>query len=639
MPQLGKATASEGRLSAPATQRRRCRVLWVSAFLACTAYASAEHDADTLSSAETGTAVRVERVDARVPSEPFVLDDGSGDCGPVSFTLSYSDDPWVIFVNIETPDPASRTDLYVDAGNDLILDRPAQFTVEDELRAAQSQHADAASVADRAADGGFVQEWRIDLAALGLEAAAETPAVIGMDVEIVACDGEAVAWGEKSEKWLIDRRLTRISLVPPDLEMGHVEGRTAWRQSDGISPPARVLIRRTSDGAYERLVETDALGGFRASLPEGSYVVTTLDTRTLGSLGGTAELDIRRGETSRVGSLEARLPLGVAYDRIAADVMAEQNIRALGVVYIEGGETRWRATYGVMADGAPADATSQFKMASVAKPVAGTVALTLVEKGLWSLDEPLATYWIDPDLENDPRLRSITTRRVLTHTTGLPNHAGDKPLEFLHDPGERQSYSGEGFEYLRRAVEARFEQPFQAVAEEHLFDPAGMDSASFQGPKPGPGRYVHKFHNEYRFDPPSWHVADLKGGLMVTPADLEAFLYWMLDGAGLSADLWHEIATRNDPGLLAGDVEPFRAFGLGWIVNREGALTLSHGGSEFGARTYMVLLPEQRSALVVATNASGGGPAIRTIVEATLMQRQRLPAIDAALERAESFEW
>ncbi|MEO1171683.1 MAG: hypothetical protein AAFX94_06485 [Myxococcota bacterium] len=42
----------------------------------------------------------------------------------------------------------------------------------------------------------------------------------------------------------------------------------------------------------------------------------------------------------------------------------------------------------------------------------------------------------------------MTARHVLTHSSGLPNWrylTEDKKLTFLHPPGQRFEYSGEGF--------------------------------------------------------------------------------------------------------------------------------------------------------------------------------------------------
>lgn len=47
------------------------------------------------------------------------------------------------------------------------------------------------------------------------------------------------------------------------------------------------------------------------------------------------------------------------------------------------------------------------------------LTLRLVSSGEWNLDEPLANYWVDPDVASDPRHKLLTTRHVLSHRTGF----------------------------------------------------------------------------------------------------------------------------------------------------------------------------------------------------------------------------
>ena len=56
-------------------------------------------------------------------------------------------------------------------------------------------------------------------------------------------------------------------------------------------------------------------------------------------------------------------------------------------------------------------------------------------------------------LLDDVRLELITTRRVLCHTTGLPDWRSDNtPMRISFTPGEKWSYSGEGYSYLQWTV-------------------------------------------------------------------------------------------------------------------------------------------------------------------------------------------
>ncbi|MEM9501080.1 MAG: serine hydrolase [Pseudomonadota bacterium] len=568
----------------------------------------------------------------------YTLIASSFDSDPVTLSLAYSPDGTKLYAALEMREPVAKTDIFIDAENDLVLDRPAQFVLRKTLSVVQAEHKDGARVETSSRPDAFVQEWLIDLAALGVSVPRDVPLVIGFDVELSDDDGLTHQFGAKGEKWLVDRRLERIALLPHDTELGTIAGRIAWQDSSDAPPDWAYLI--SEDGFYRQLLEVDRQSGrYAAIVPEGRYRISPFDTRTVFSLGDDHEFELAAGQMHRLPDLQARLPYDVDLDALLTEVMERDNVRALSFVYIDRGQTVAKRTKGIMSDGTPAGEDALFKMASVSKPIGAMVALTLVREGLWSLDEPLANHWRDPALGEDPRIEQLTTRMVLRHLSGLPNHASEAGLEFLHDPGTRQSYSGEGYTYLRRALEAKFDRPIQALAKEYLLDPAGMDSSWFQGPPSGLQNYTQKYHNEFRFDPPSWDEAPFKGGLLTTTDDLEAFLRYFIDQSSSFGDLWSDITRPNDASLLESASESYERFGLSWVANNDGTLTLSHGGSEYGARTYMVILPEEQTALVVANNATGGRPAIRALAEATLLKNRHLPAIDAAFEDGESFEW
>ena len=140
--------------------------------------------------------------------------------------------------------------------------------------------------------------------------------------------------------------------------------------------------------------------------------------------------------------------------------MAETKVPTVGICIIEDGKVKKANVYGNIRYHSPAPVNTIFNIASLSKLLLSTVTLKLIDKGQWQLDEPLYNYWTDPDVENDPRNKKITTRLVLCHKTGLPNWRGHEPdgkLNFAFEPGADWKYSGEGYEYLRQALEHKFQ--------------------------------------------------------------------------------------------------------------------------------------------------------------------------------------
>src|SRR5271167_1564548 len=114
------------------------------------------------------------------------------------------------------------------------------------------------------------------------------------------------------------------------------------------------------------------------------------------------------------------------------------------MVVIRNGKTTWVHGFGIKESttGQPVTVETVFEAASLSKPVFAYGVLKLVEQGKLGLDVPLTTYLPKPYIAGDERLAKITARIVLSHRTGFPNW-----------PGERFSYSGEGYIYLQRVVE------------------------------------------------------------------------------------------------------------------------------------------------------------------------------------------
>ncbi len=131
--------------------------------------------------------------------------------------------------------------------------------------------------------------------------------------------------------------------------------------------------------------------------------------------------------------------------------------------------------------GTPVTAETLFEAASLSKPVFAYMVLKLAERGELDLDRPLSEILPHPDLD-DPRRDQLTARQVLSHTTGLPNWRPGRwsdnpgPLVLSFDPGSRFSYSGEGFEYLRRVVEKLTGSGLEDLATREIFEPLGMSS-------------------------------------------------------------------------------------------------------------------------------------------------------------------
>lgn len=287
--------------------------------------------------------------------------------------------------------------------------------------------------------------------------------------------------------------------------------------------------------------------------------------------------------------------------------LQKSKIPALGIAYIENGRVKTMKLYGDLKPGVPAPINAIFNVASITKTITNMVTLNLVNTGKWALDEPVARYWTDPDLKDDQRSRQLTTRDILTHRTGFPNWRSQLPggkLAFQADPGTKFQYSGEGFEYLRHALENKFQRTLAQLADSIIFKPLDMKDSYLTWNDDDQNRFAYPFDKDMKpLEPIKNTQANAADLLKTTIPDYTKFLQWMLNGGGLSKKLFAEMAGRHV------QTKPGVYMGLGWAVyypigNNEYAI--SHGGHDPGVHTMTVIFPKSKRALLIFTNSDNG---------------------------------
>ncbi len=263
----------------------------------------------------------------------------------------------------------------------------------------------------------------------------------------------------------------------------------------------------------------------------------------------------------------------------------------------------------------PVDANTVFEAASLSKPVFAHAVLQLADKGSLSLDIPLGDY-LPGYLPADQQAASITARQVLSHTGGLPNWRSNAfPLKTYFQPGERFSYSGEGFLYLQKAVEALTGEKIHNLVEQLIFQPFAMTESSFIW--------------DFRFDANRAYPHDAFGrsalgykpgeanvawSLQTTATDFSRFLLAVLDGTRLTPDsarqwLRPQIEVKHSGAQCLGprddNLATGVAWGLGWgLEPAEG--TFFHWGDNGPSTAFTIGSMQDRAALVIFANGASG---------------------------------
>lgn len=305
-------------------------------------------------------------------------------------------------------------------------------------------------------------------------------------------------------------------------------------------------------------------------------------------------------------SVQAQLKTNVDFEQKIPLLMAENNVPAVGIGIIEGGEITYIKVFGELKEGISAPDNTIFNVASITKPFVAMLTLKLVESGEWDLDEPLFYYWIDPDITNNPYHKILTTRHILTHQSGFLNWRKQHPskkLTFEFEPGIGYQYSGEGFVYLAHALEKKFNKSLVELADSILFNPLGMkDSRLYWDKNMDESRFAYWHNSEGNLHKPSTsrdRDINAASSMLTTVEDFCKFEIDVINGAGLSPNLYKDMIKVCEPDER----------GLGWgVLNPlpNGEYVLHHDGSDIGVQTFSAIWPESKRAIVVFTNGDNG---------------------------------
>lgn len=297
--------------------------------------------------------------------------------------------------------------------------------------------------------------------------------------------------------------------------------------------------------------------------------------------------------------------------------LKKMSIPALGIGYIENGEIKQISVFGELEKGRQAPKNTIWNVASLTKPITALVALKLIDSGKLSLDEPVYKYYSDPDIINDKKIKKITTRIILSHQTGFSNWRGNNEngkLSFEFEPGTQYQYSGEGFEYLRKVLENKFEKSIQQLANELIFEPLKMENTNFVWDEKYESNFA-KWHTEKggeKYSTLKNNTANGADDLLTTIEDYSKFVTYIINGADLSKKLLEEMVFEQVR------INDYKHFGLGWWIdeniNSEGDFAMVHGGDDIGVHTIAFIIPKTKQGLIIFTNSDNGTGAFQEIL-------------------------
>lgn len=303
-------------------------------------------------------------------------------------------------------------------------------------------------------------------------------------------------------------------------------------------------------------------------------------------------------------------------DTFAGPLRAVLDAGAVGVtVEVVDGSRSWRRALGAsrLSPSRPASVGARFRAASVTKMLVSTLALQLVERGVWTLDttlgDVLPRVW--------PGREDVTLRQLLSHTSGAPEYLvpvlGDAVTEdaFLDvvgrrrtdrelvaaartqpwsfEPGTSYGYSNTNFVLVGMMLRRATGRTLGDLVERRVLRPARMGQSSFDTtpglPAPSLREYGALADDGGLLDlsPFSPTLFSGAGALVSTVRDLDRFQLALSTGR-----LLRPSTVRTMRSVLSPPGEPLE-YGLGSYripdPCRPGEYYHGHDGASFGTLT------------------------------------------------------
>ncbi len=287
----------------------------------------------------------------------------------------------------------------------------------------------------------------------------------------------------------------------------------------------------------------------------------------------------------------------------------------------------------------PADESSIFQAASLSKPIFAYIVMKMVDRGEIDLDTPICQYTDMERFEDKEMAAILTPRMVLSHVTGLPNWAASpssdewptSTIHFKYPADSCFSYSGEGFAYLQRAVEAIRGASLDEIAGEEVFKPLKMNSTSYGWLPHYDSIALDGFNRAAENRGQGRHPRENSAYTLRTNAiEYVLFLRALMEGKGLSAASHTEMlapqvhAIRYADNHRDCDSTIWWALGLGAIYSDTTAAKKGvdpryyyHWGDNGNFKALFVFRPEDRRGIVYFTNSANGHDVVNAVIEST----------------------
>lgn len=316
-------------------------------------------------------------------------------------------------------------------------------------------------------------------------------------------------------------------------------------------------------------------------------------------------------------------------EKFLADRMAAKQIPGYSVAVVKGSEVVYSKGFGYAnrEKEIPVTTDTVFRVASVSKPVVATGLLQWMEKGRFTLDDPVNQVLEDIKIETSFK-EQPTIRNLLSHSSGLPVHIDPvcfseeelAPLkELIRDsartylpPNREIMYSNTAFNIAGYLVGEFAGEPYPRYMKSRVFEPLEMNLSGFEQTKELKERMVQPYIRRTADGPTEvdrhWLGATIPekpcGSLCSTATDLGHFLIAQMNGGVYKGNRILDPETVREMHRLQAPAGASRnGYAISWKRTwHHGRLMLSHTGGKLSS--HVAFYPEHKLGIVLLSNVN-----------------------------------
>jgi CubicO group peptidase (beta-lactamase class C family) len=321
-------------------------------------------------------------------------------------------------------------------------------------------------------------------------------------------------------------------------------------------------------------------------------------------------------------------------EKAALDELRESNTPGAALAVVSGDHIVYVKGLGVsnVETGTPVAPEMLFRSGSVGKMFTAALLTSLAEEGKINLDEPIGKYVRGLS----PKLSQVTSHQLLSGTAGLidgeplygpqDESALAKTVRswkddiFFLEPGKLYSYSNLGYIIAGLLAQEIGGKRYAELMSERIFAPLGMKSTTFR-PTMAMTRPLSQGHDSNSNSKPVVHrpfeesTASWPAGFMYSNVyDLARFAIAFMNGGKIDGRQVLSPAVITMMSTPHADILgenpsgwPRNAkYGYGLILQGyRGVRMVWHGGSIGGFGAMLVMVPQQRFAVIILANKTG----------------------------------